>query len=181
MDPTKSLANLSPAREAEVKASFKAAIHGADKTSSRAVYQLYSPATIAKAGHQQKMIDADIARKINRDSERDAQVDKVLVMSRINQTKWKLVDQEQFSQKMLNALRMENGGRDIPQFKKDKYKKKTFNYDEQQLQNIKELLKNNHEVLEKRKSGKFQDSFASKYKITQNPSLFDGSVKVVGT
>ena len=101
------------------------------------------------------MIDADIARKINRDSERDAQVDKVLVMSRINQTKWKLVDQEQFSQKMLNALRMENGGRDIPQFKKDKYKKKTFNYDEQQLLNIKELLKNNHEVLEKRKSGKF--------------------------
>ena len=34
---------------------------------------------------------------------------------------------------MLNALRMENGGRDIPQFKKDKYKKKLFNYDEQQL------------------------------------------------
>ena len=32
-------------------------------------------------------------------------------------------------------------------------------------------------MLEKRKSGKYQDIFASKYKITQNPTQFDGTSK----
>ena len=53
-------------------------------------------------------------------------------MSRINKTRWKLVDQDQFSQRMFSALRMENGGREIPQFKQDKYRqKKTFNFDDE--------------------------------------------------
>ena len=151
---------------------------GADKTSSRAIYQLYSPSAIAKAGPKQKMIDQDLAQKIDKEFERDASIEKVLVMSRINKTKWKLIDQDQFSQRMFNALRLENGGREIPQFKQDKYKQqKTFNFNDEQLQNIRELLKNNHQVLEKRKSGKYQDTFASKYKITQNPMQFDGTSK----
>ena len=124
------------------------------------------------------MIDSDLAQRIDKEFELDASVDKVLVMSRINKTRWKLVDQDQFSQRMFSALRMENGGREIPQFKQDKYRqKKTFNFDDEQLQNIRELLKNNYSVLEKRKSGKYQDIFASKYKITQNPTQFDGTSK----
>ena len=44
---------------------------------------------------------------------------------------------------MLGALKMENGGRDIAQYKQDKIKKKTtFNYNDEQLSIIKEMVSN---------------------------------------
>ena len=64
-----------------------------------------------------------------------------MVMSRINQTNWKYVSQEDHKKRMLDALKMENGGRDIPQAKQDKIKKRTtFNYNNEQLQIIKEMV-----------------------------------------
>ena len=70
---------------------------------------------------------------------------------------------------------MENGGRDISEYRKDKYSKKVFNYDEEQLQNIKSMLSNRHDVLDRKKSGKYGEAFASTYKITQNPPNFNGA------
>ena len=75
---------------------------------------------------------------------------------------------------MHHNLKLGNGGREIAQIKKDKYHRKTFNYDEQQLQAIKEIFNNRHDLIDKRKGGKFQNSFASNYKITQNPHAFNG-------
>ena len=37
------------------------------------------------------------------------------------------------------------------------------------------MFNNRHDLVEKRKGGKFQNSFASPYKITQNPNLFNGT------
>ena len=53
-----------------------------------------------------------------------------MVMSRVNDTKWRYVNQDQFGKRMHHALKLENGGREIAQIKKDKYQRKTFNYDE---------------------------------------------------
>lgn len=36
------------------------------------------------------------------------------------------------------------------------------------------MISNKHEFIERQKSGKYQDSFASSYKVTQNPNRFNG-------
>lgn len=48
---------------------------------------------------------------------------------------------------------------------------KTFNYNEDQLQSIRELIANNQGPDEKRK---YRETFASQYKVTHNPAMFDG-------
>ena len=64
----------------------------------------------------------------------------VMVMSRVNDTKWQYVDPEKLSKRMLSGCKMENGGREIAQFKKDKYNRKTFNYNEEELAAIKNIV-----------------------------------------
>ena len=54
-------------------------------------------------------------------------------------------------------------------------KKTTFNYNDEQLSIIREMVSNRQDLVDRRKSGKYQDTFASQYKITQNPPLFNGS------
>lgn len=53
-----------------------------------------------------------------------------MVMSRVNKTQWKYVNQDEHSARMFHSLKQENGGREIPSFKKEKYNQKTFNYNE---------------------------------------------------
>ena len=68
-----------------------------------------------------------------------------------------------------------NRGLDLSEVKKEKYglSKKTFNFDEDQLKNIKQMLGSHNEVSGQDRQYK---SFASSYKITQNPVQFNGTV-----
>ena len=56
---------------------------------------------------------------------------------------------------MLGKLNRENGGREISKFKQDKIfkKKPVFNYNQEQLQIIKEMVTNRQDLVDKRKSG----------------------------
>lgn len=102
--------------------------------------------------------------------------DQVMVISRVSKTNWAYINKDEHSKRIIEALWLENGGREIPQIKQDKIKKKTtFNYNDEELQIIREMVSNRQDLIDKRKSGKYQESFASQYKITQNPPLFNGA------
>ena len=55
-----------------------------------------------------------------------------MVMSRVSKTNWKYINTEENSKRMLGALKMENGGREISPNRQDKIKKQTtFNYNDE--------------------------------------------------
>ena len=120
--------------------------HGADKVKNRAIYQLYQSKTVADAAiasPKTKKIDGDVAKEMAREVERINGPDQVMVMSRVNNTNWKYVPKDEHEKRILGQLRRENGGREISQLKQDKIQKKTmFNYNNEQLQIIKEMVTN---------------------------------------
>lgn len=78
-----------------------------------------------------------VTAEMNREVKRLLEDENVAILHK-QQAKWSLVNQEEYEKQMLQAQKMKNGGRDISDVKKEKYtpKKKTFNFDEDQLKSI---------------------------------------------
>lgn len=121
---------LSPAREAKLRAHLNVISSGAHKGTNRTLYALYGHQTVASSATSNPHVDPKMVKVMENEASRVKNPDQVMVMSRVNQTQWKYINQEEHSARMLQALKLENGGREIPSFRKEKYSQKTFNYNE---------------------------------------------------
>lgn len=124
---------ISPQKAATLKANLNVAKTGASDSKNRALYEYYTPKSMVEAGPilgQKSKFATAVAEEMVKESQRILAPDQVMVMSRVHESGWRYVNQEQHTHRMLKALRLENGGRAIANSKQEKYSKKTFNYND---------------------------------------------------
>ena len=107
-------------REKKLHAVVEVAQVGANNLKNRVLCELYSAQTLVKAAEvlpPSKKIDLHVAKEMEKVCQKANSPDQVMVMSRRNQTQWKYVNQDEHGKRMLNCLKMENGGREISSLK----------------------------------------------------------------
>lgn len=122
-------ARISPNLEAKIRANIDVHNAGGFKSSSRSLYALYNSKSVKKASLSRQNIDANMAENMEQNQKSQLEHNNIMVMSRVNETSWKYCTPEQYEKQMLLNCKMQNGGRDISQTRKDKYcTSKVFNY-----------------------------------------------------